>query len=193
LTYVRQRWRARDAGDGAAVQAEEVSVCEALAALLGTLLERDPSWDTARRWIDGLIGALVAVAAPGRITVRGRMVWGLLANPAGLQWAEPFEVELTTDAGGGRLAAYVMRFGDRRRSLDEKRVATGFYATLADKDDNLVARPLFPSGGGEASDSSLAGAPAGADAPDWMHVVAKTGNEADPVFHGGPPPGSASG
>lgn len=143
---IRDYMRARDAGDERSVEFGAESICHLLGCLLGACLRDMDDWNSDERWIDGMVGAQVEVLASDRIRVAGHMVWGLLSDVGGAQWAEPFEADLTIGWKTYDLTRYSLRFADHR-GLDEKRVTSGSYAALANANGSIRFKPTFSESG----------------------------------------------
>lgn len=138
---IRDYMRARDAGDQIAVEFGAQDICHGLGCLLGAYLKGAENWPSHERWIDGMVGAQVEIVAPDRLHVAGYMVWGLLSNVGGEQWAEPFQADVTIGWHTYDFKQYQMCFGDSRE-LAEKRVTPGSYQVLATSDDPLAGSKL---------------------------------------------------
>jgi hypothetical protein len=112
-------------------------IAVATSSLLGKRLQQDPSWDLERRWIDGPIQTRVVARPPDGVDLSGRIVWGLLADPGGSQWSEPFYAQIRASLSADVLKFYAIWFGDRR-PLRDKEVAFGFYRTCGAGDEDTV-------------------------------------------------------
>jgi hypothetical protein len=139
--WIRQLLRARRARDAIAEELEAVSVCTAVSWLLAEHLESAGKWESTERWLDGLIGASVIIEGRDQVKVVGQMTWGLADKPGGHQWADPFEAQFELARGG--ISRYTIRFGDNR-PLREKRIISGWYTTLADKNGKVCCRYYKP-------------------------------------------------
>lgn len=165
---IRQLMRARAANDALAVQLEQVSICSMLGCLLSTRLERSVNWDSSERWIDSAVGARIEIKPPDEITVRARMVWGLTADAGGRQWAEPFEAHVRLASADGEIHAYRLKFSDHEE-LEQKRMTTAFFATLADPAGKVIFHPFLPDYGKEPRNFELPWINRSDDGIEWAH------------------------
>lgn len=169
--HIRQLMRAYNAGDQVAVREEKIAICSMLAWLLTECLERESSWDAVEQWIDGLTGARFTVEPPDRIAVEGQMVWGLVSEPGGTQWLEPFEAEVQISWPMDGLKAYTLRFAERGGSQESMR--HGFYPILDDGGlEGRLHGPLRFS----PTDSELERVPlpARSRVEEWKYVISRS-------------------
>jgi hypothetical protein len=138
---IRQFFRARQAEDGLAMSHEASFICHGLERLLSGYLEGAPSWDSRKRWTDGMVGAKFQVESPKHMRVKGRMIWGYTADTAGPQWSESFQARLDLDSSTGELGGYEIMFCDQNE-LQTCPVTAGFYQELANSKGEIVFEPL---------------------------------------------------
>jgi hypothetical protein len=136
---LRQYIRAQNANDRIATSIEADAILQNLSHLLSLHLEDESGWNSQERWVDGVVGAKLAVSSSGQAKAVGRIVWGLLKDTGGPQWFEPFDAEVIIGGPEGDLERYSLRFGDRDARIPTP-VPPGLYSTLADH-ANIEAMP----------------------------------------------------
>jgi hypothetical protein len=149
--FVREYLEAREQDNEELKYRAGKAACSMLASLLAWHLRLAPAWNDKERWIDGLIDAHIHLLRPKEISVRGKMVWGLLRDAGGNQWEEPFHAVVRVSKAVGKLRSYTLKFGEDA-PLPEKLVEPGsYYVLLPDAELEL------PDSNGRACDYTKAG------------------------------------
>jgi hypothetical protein len=99
----------RGQGDDAARQQQLRFVCSALDRLLGELLAQDKRW-SRYYWVDTILPLSETVPSPGKLIVRGLMIWG--QRKQSRQSCEPFSCSLHVSETSDELIGYEILCGD---------------------------------------------------------------------------------